>query len=441
MVQPFDYSPQMQNPLQGAMQAIQLGMTLRDDRAQQQAAQAKAEQQRLMNKDLFAASNDPNPAAIAKLSLKYPQLSENFKRSYDMMAEDAKQSNLSAMTQVYSAVNAEQPQIAVDLLRKQAEAMKASGKPREAQASEVMASLIEKSPQHAKLTIGAALSGIMGPDKFAESFAKLGGEARAQEQAPADLAAKQAGAAKTAAEAKTAAVTAQYADSQAFADLAKKRWDVTKIAEDIKISKETNRIKAMEAAAAKENNALKREELQLKVDEAKKARDKDIRENAAAAETGANNIDNMLNTIQRIKGNPSLPDVIGSFEGRMPEAASMLDDEESDAIALINTLGSQAFLAKIPEMKGTGQLSNAEGDKLQSALQNLSRSQSEKQFNASLDEASRLLNKARGNLEKKSGVPLRHPDTPAAPGAKPTLSSFGGVGGNIIPPNVTIPGR
>ena len=98
MAQPFDYSPQAQgSPFQGALQAIQLGMTLRDDRAQQAQAQAKAEQQKLLNADLLSASNDPNPGAIAKLSLKYPQLSENFKRSYDMMADDAKQSNLSAM--------------------------------------------------------------------------------------------------------------------------------------------------------------------------------------------------------------------------------------------------------------------------------------------------------------------------------------------------------
>jgi hypothetical protein len=425
MVQPFDYSPQVQNPFAGALQAMQLGTAIRDDRAQQAAALAKQQQQEELSRALTEAADDPTPDRIAKLSIRYPQLSENFKRSYDMMAGEAQKSNLSSMTQVYAAVNAEQPEIATRILREQSAAQKAAGQAREAQASETMASLIEKSPQHAKLTIGAALSGIMGPEKFAESFAKLGGEARAQEQAPADLAAKQAGAAKTAAEAKTAEVTAKYADSQAVADLQKKQWDITKITEDIKISKEQNRIRAMEAAASKEGNALKRQELQLKIDEAKRTRDEKIREVAATAEAGASNID----------------DVVGSFEGRMPETASMLDDQESDAIALINTLGSQAFLAKIPEMKGAGALSNAEGDKLQAALQNLGRAQSEKQFRASLDEASRLLTLGRENLSKKTGIPLQGSGTPAAPGARPPLSSFGGVGGQMIPDNVTIPGR
>lgn len=435
MAQPFDYSPQLQNPLQGAMQAIQLGMALRDDRAQQAQAQAKAEQQKLMSIDLEAASRDPNPGAIARLSLKYPQLSEGFKRSYDMMADEAKQSNLSAMTQVYSAVNAEQPALAVDLLRKQAEAMKASGKEREAQASTVLADLIEKSPQHAKLTIGTALSGVMGPDKFAETFAKLGGEQRAQEQAPADLAAKQAGADKAAAEAKTAAITAQYADSQAVADLTKKQWDVTKIVQDIGIAKEQNRIRAMEAAAAKDGNALKREELQLKIDETKRARDEKIRTTAADAEASASTADNMLNTIERIKKNPALNDVLGSVEGRLP---SVFSDEGSNAIELIDTLGSQAFLAQAGQLKGMGALSNAEGEKLQAALQNLSRKQGEKQFRENLDEAARLIRKGRENISKRTGVPLPPPDTPAAPGARKPLSAFDG-GAVTLDPRSGVP--
>ena len=94
------------------------------------------------------------------------------------------------------------------------------------------------------------------------------------------------------------------------------------------------------------------------------------------------------------------------------------------AQALIDTLGSQAFLAQIPNIKGMGALSNAEGEKLQSAFQNLGRTQSEAQFRANLDEASRLLKKGREALAKSSGVPLGKPDTPAAPGARPPIDSF-----------------
>jgi GH24 family phage-related lysozyme (muramidase) len=61
---------------------------------------------------------------------------------------------------------------------------------------------------------------------------------------------------------------------------------------------------------------------------------------------------------------------------------------------MIDTLGSQAFLSQIPNIKGMGQLSNAEGEKLQAALQNFTRKQSEKQFRDNLAEANRLLTKA-----------------------------------------------
>ena len=169
----------------------------------------------------------------------------------------------------------------------------------------------------------------------------------------------------------------------------------------------------MNAAANREANAIKRQELRLKVDEAIAKRDETARGKIAEVESANSNIDNMLNTIDRVMSNPSLKDVVGSFEGRMPAAASMLDDQESDAIALLDTLGSQAFLAQIPNIKGMGALSNAEGEKLQSALQNLSRAQSEKQLTSSLKEAQRLMIKARKNVADRYGVKQSVPDTPA----------------------------
>jgi hypothetical protein len=65
-------------------------------------------------------------------------------------------------------------------------------------------------------------------------------------------------------------------------------------------------------------------------------------------------------------------------------------------------------------MKGTGALSEKEGAKLESSLTNLSRVQSEKQFKANLDEAKRILLKARANQAEKLGIPDTVPDTPAA---------------------------
>jgi NAD(P)-dependent dehydrogenase (short-subunit alcohol dehydrogenase family) len=166
----------------------------------------------------------------------------------------------------------------------------------------------------------------------------------------------------------------------------------------------------MNAAAAREGNALRREELKLKVQEARNALDDKIRTKQADVESAAGTIDNLINTVDRLKKNPSLDDVVGSIEGRMP---AVFGDENADAVALIETLGSQTFLAQIPAMKGLGALSEKEGDKLQSSLQNLSRAQSERQFRANLDEVQRLMLKARKNVETRYGIKAGPPDTPA----------------------------
>jgi hypothetical protein len=167
----------------------------------------------------------------------------------------------------------------------------------------------------------------------------------------------------------------------------------------------------MNASYAREDNDLKRQELQLKVDEAIRKRDETIRSKAADLESGRLNIDNMLNTADRILNNPEWPSVIGTIQGRLPVAFSK---PAQDAVALINTLGSQAFLSQIPNIQGMGSLSNAEGEKLQNAFQNLGRVQSEQQFEASLKEAQRLLLKARKNMAFRHGLPDSIPDTPSA---------------------------
>lgn len=181
------------NPFAAAMQGYQFGAGIRDDQLkQQQLALAQAQQQQLQQ-DILAVRQSTNPSqGIADLALKYPQLSEQFKRSYDMMSAEQQQNRLSYGTQVYAAIQNNQPQLAVQMMRQRAESMKASGAMNEAQGAAQFADLIEKSPEAAKVTAGLMLSGMMGPEKFATTFAQLGTEQRAQEQAPADLAKKNA---------------------------------------------------------------------------------------------------------------------------------------------------------------------------------------------------------------------------------------------------------
>jgi len=353
-----------------------------------------------------------------------PQVSAQLNSVWERAGKEQQQAMLSFDSQVFSALENNRPELAVQLYEDRATALENSGRTQEAASLRKQAEMAQQAPTLARNLVAMRIDASPGGKDFWEGYAKRGAEGRAQAMAPASLRKAEADATGAEAEATTKGVAAKYAESQAVADLEKKGWDIKAIRADIDFKRESNRIAAMNAALAREGNALKRQELQLKIDDAVRVRDEKVREKVAVAESGASAIDNMLNTIERIQKNPSLDDVLGSLEGRMPEFASAFDDEESNAIALINTLGSQAFLAQIPNIKGMGALSNAEGEKLQSAFQNLGRAQSEGQFRANLAEAARLLNKGRASLAKSTGVPLGKPDTPAAPGARPPLDSF-----------------
>lgn len=424
-MQPIDYMTQVRQPFQAALQGYAQGAAIRDDQQQQAALalQAQQQQQALLAQQQMLAEVDAisrNPAATAKdyaaLTMRYPQLREQAKQAWEMVGNERRAGVQEMLTRAYAATSSGRPDIAQNILRERATAMRNSGDEAGAKQMEQSADLIGQDPVQARYQIGTFLAGIMDPDKFAETFSKLGGEARAQELQPTAVQKSVADANKAQSDAAKAATEAKFAESKAVADLKLSAAQIEKFAADTEIARMNSRIAAMNAQTAREGNTLKLKELQLKIEEAQQKRDAAVREKVATAESGAASIDNMLNTIERIKANKSLDDVVGSFEGRVPAVlGSAMDDEESDAIGLIETLGSQAFLAQIPNIKGMGALSNAEGDKLQSALQNLSRAQSEKQFRANLDEARRLLLKGRTNIERSTGVTLGRPDTPARP--------------------------
>lgn len=431
---PINYSVDVATPFQSALQGYQAGAAIRNDQTQQLQQQAALAQQQKQQQLLAGLAANPNATAddYASVMTQIPALAEHLQKAWTTKNTAQQQSHASDLLQWGAAIKSGKPEIAADQLIQRAEAMEraaggdASTPTRESQALRAQAQIVKEHPEFALGQIQAMLAANPNGKDAAESLSKFGTEQRAQELQPSAVTTAAAGADKAVADAKTAGVTAKFAEPAAIAELTKKGWDVENIKSEIGYRKESNRIAAMTAAAAKEGNALKRQELGIKIQESQNALDQSIRTRAADAESAAGSIDNTLNTIERIKKNPSLDSVLGSLQGRMP---AVFSDEANDAISLIDTLGSQAFLSQIPAMKGQGSLSNAEGEKLQSALTNLTRTQSEGQFRANLDEASRLMKKARENISKRSGVPLGKPDTPAAPGARPPLASFNGAGG------------
>jgi hypothetical protein len=191
---PIDYNIDVQTPFQAALQGYGGAAQIRNDQqqqallAQQQAAQqAQAAQQRA---DLTALVNNPNAGArdYAAMTLKYPALREQFKQSFDTLNADQRKGQVDLASRAYSALSTGRPDIAEQILRDRAAAMRNSGAPEpEVKAQEMWADLIKASPEQARHIGGLLLSSVMDPDKFSSTFSQLGGESRAAAEAPADL--------------------------------------------------------------------------------------------------------------------------------------------------------------------------------------------------------------------------------------------------------------
>jgi len=415
--EPINYSQQVADPFASAVQGFQVGDAIRQRQIVQQQALQEQQRQQAAQAEVQGIMSNPNASSsdlLRAITLLPPQVAAQVNKAWEGRTQEQQAAALGHATKAYAALKNGRPDLAAQLFEERATALENSGQKEQAAQFRAQAKAARDNPVQTGNMLGLSIAAMPGGKDAIESFGKIGTEQRAQDLAPA---AKR----RAEAEATSAEVAAKYADSQAVTDLQKKGWDIRAVIEDIAFKKESSRISLMRVALEKEMNGLKRQELQLRIDDAIRLRDEKARETVAAAESGAASMDNMLNTIERVKLNPSLNDVLGSIEGRLP---SMLSDEGANAIALIDTLGSQAFLSQLPAMAKMGALSEKEGDKLQASFQNLGRVQGEKQFRDNLDEAARLLKKAREGISRKTGVPLAKPDTPAAPGNRPPLDSF-----------------
>ena len=387
-----------------------------------QASQQKAEAQRIANeraqyqqKRFSEAAQNPDAKTVQKLMIEFPELSEQFKRSYDTMNAKEQQEATRVHYMVRSAVGAGKPEIAVQEIDRMIEAAKNSGDAVNLNRLEMERDLIVANPQSAQFVANAFLAANMGPEKYAEMMAKEGKEKRDEQLQPAAL--KEAES-----KAESAAVAARFAEDVAVVDLQKRGWDIKKIQNDMQVSRQNVAIAAQNAAINRADSETKKQEAQIKLQELIDKRSTTVREKVAEVESARANMDNMLNTADRILNTPM--GVVGSAAGPISSRLPTTSQSTADFEALVETLGSQSFLAQIPNIKGMGALSNAEGEKLQAALQNFSLKQSPERLLENVREAQRLIMKGRENIAKRYGVPESVPDTPAAAGNPGEIESL-----------------
>lgn len=418
-MQPINYMQDVQSPFQAAAEGMKFGLGWQElDAAnqqrklqQQQMIQAQEQQKMIAERmNALLANKNAKPEDYANLSMLLPKdQAESVRKAGEMMSSSQASSKLNRAGQVMAALNSGAADVALNLMQQEADAYRNAGDEENAKATETYAQIAKVNPDMARMNIGILISQLPGGDKVIESVNKMQEERRKAEKAPAELTEAQA-------KAQSAAVAAKFAESNAAADLEKKGWDIRKVQSDMDIAKQNAKIAMMNAGIAREGNMLKRQELQLKVAEAVQKRDDLVKSKTSEVENARFNIDNLLNTADRILATPM--DVIGSAAGPISSRMMTTKQSTADFESLIENLDAQAFLSQIPQMKGTGALSDAEGKKLAAALQNFSLKQSPERLVSNVKEAQRLMLKARKNLSERYGIPDTVPDTPAAkPGA------------------------
>jgi hypothetical protein len=244
---PIDYSTGADSPLAAFNQGFQSAANVVQTQQAQQQAQLALNTQQQMSRDVAQVSQNPTPQAIAQLAVKYPSLSEHFGKSFSMVDQAQKDQRLNAAVPIYAAVNSDNPDVAINLLNKQADALEAAGKTQEAQSSRDMAKLVQSNPQAAKLNMGLALAAVGGTDKFSSMFPAVGKEARDNALAPATVAKAGAEATKAQAEAAVAPQAAVLANRNIQSQIAERSarlgLDQDKLTSEMQVKMEELKVK------------------------------------------------------------------------------------------------------------------------------------------------------------------------------------------------------
>jgi hypothetical protein len=187
MVAPINYGIQIPDPTQAFTSAFNLGAGIQEVEAKQQQAQRQlqmeqqvaAARQRVMSPDATAQD-------YLNLSMMLPEnLSKPVREALALRTNEQNQRALRDAGQVFSALNANKPEIALSLIDSKLEAAKNSGNQEAVRFLTMNRQLIENSPEDAKLFFGSELA-MLGGKEAIESVLKQREDVRKGElQAPA----------------------------------------------------------------------------------------------------------------------------------------------------------------------------------------------------------------------------------------------------------------
>lgn len=367
MVGPIDYTIDVIDPFQRAMQGWQRGaqMTEQDNILAAQAAEAERKQQvfdqeQLRQKEMLAKRNEiitkgANLKDVQDFIFAYPEFSKPYEPILGNLKDTEKQDLFLLTRGAHNAMENDRPDIAKSEMERMAKAYENSGKQDWADSTRQFINAIDSNPKLVKYQL-AGISTMLDPN----AAKTIGEEDRANQMQPYEIAKTQADTAKTNAETLDIPLAAEDrrtgVENQGQKIEYDNQYNYDKLGQDneqfyASLDK-TERIEANKLRSSKAESSIQRVERLEKVEgyanAAKQAADASNLAAKLANQTGENGGAYWDRLIRQVPGT-----------------------SENTFAKDIETLKSQVFLAQVEKMRGLGALTDKEGDAIRSSIASL----------------------------------------------------------------------
>lgn len=353
-------------------------MQIQNAEQQRRAQQEEKAQQRFQEVQSAAseAFDSQDPDKIARIALKYPEVTEMLKQAGGLKEEIQ---NRDALGFTRAFATATTPESRDALYKQRIESIKARG----------------GDPSH---TIQSYQDWLRDPDSEARDVVSYwagidpkGYEVYSNEQ----KAAAQAAAEKQKAE--LAQQKRADEESRFTRGEAGKNSRAAMGAADRAL---TRQIAALTAQQGAEMNGLKRQELDLKIQEKQAKLDQNRLDTQKNTENAVANIDAGIASADKLLNHPGFSSAVG-LSSVLPTRPG---SESSDFLAELESFNAKTFLNNVNQMKGLGALTEAEGAKLTAAAGAIKPNMSEKALRSNLETMKQGMEKAKERMAKRGAT-------------------------------------
>lgn len=385
---PINYTAMQSNPQDALLAGVKTGLTFDAIAAEKQAREFTMKQQQAAldaQKALQTVMSDPNatPEQYGAVSAMNPKFRESIKDQWDRMDSGRQQTFIGDASRMFSALQSGRSDVALQLADTNLQAAENSGDKAKVQQLRMFRDMIQKAPDIARTMIGSSIAALPGGDKFFSSMKSAGEESRLAALTPAELKLKNA-------EANIKGAEAGNAQTRIGLE--------NQIVQEKILSEQNKReIDRLNTEIGQADSETKRGQLILERDKLAAAQNKEKTTESNGAQDAIDTLNASLNTVKAIQEHPGLKSImglggVGTTTGKI--SGFIPGTDRKDLEGLVDTLKSQQFQTAVKTMVGLGSLSNAEGEKIGSAVATLNLDQSLNGFNNALGVVQSTLNKA-----------------------------------------------